>query len=142
MKITELRIGNLVLFDGEILPVCSLHDDNTLRLLKNGKSIGCFSIEAVMPIPITPEILEKSGFTKGEVNIMSSYMNPKGEKEPCYWNGNGFVLIRPEQNTFVGRKYLGDQLQDTFFSTVIFYVHQLQNYFPAFNEGRELEIKL
>lgn len=66
IKASELRIGNMVRgfgeYDGLPLPICSLHSDNTFRLLVGEKSIGCFSTREIKPITLTPEWLERLGY--------------------------------------------------------------------------------
>lgn len=57
----ELKFGNYVEHEGKILPVCSIQGDNTIRLLENGKSIGCYRLSITNPIPLTEEILLKCG---------------------------------------------------------------------------------
>lgn len=66
----ELRIGNLVIFEGKIYQISSINGDNTIRLkcedemhenYYNG-SIGCYDIQRIKPIILTKEILLKLGF--------------------------------------------------------------------------------
>jgi len=64
MKTTELRIGNLIEYMGEVLPICSLHSDDTFRLQKESESIGCFSACNANGVPLTEEWLLKFGFEK------------------------------------------------------------------------------
>ena len=71
MKLNEFRIGNLVtlcIINDEYmefdLPIHSLQGDNTVRLLKDNKSIGCFSLKQIKPIPVTDEWLLKFRFEK------------------------------------------------------------------------------
>jgi hypothetical protein len=66
MKTTELRIGNFVYgineYKGTALSICSLHSDNTLRLLVGKESIGCFSTNRIKPILLNEEWLLRFGF--------------------------------------------------------------------------------
>lgn len=66
IKLNELRFRNWVEREGEFLRICCIQSDNTIRLTKQFKSIGCFRTSTINPIPLTPEILEKAGFIKGQ----------------------------------------------------------------------------
>ncbi len=60
----ELRIGNLILWKGEVIPVTMVglygiqYDDSNIKI---NASFGTGDIQ---PIPITPEWLERLGFEK------------------------------------------------------------------------------
>ena len=119
---TELRIGNLVNYGGEILPVNSIHGDNTIRLLKDENSIGCFSIGKIQPIELTQEWLVRLGF----VNFMGGYWElEEGITILNSPGGDNFILS-------IGTEYtLGEPFE---------FIHQLQNLFFALT-GSELNVE-
>ncbi|HTE34065.1 MAG TPA: hypothetical protein VK666_26980 [Chryseolinea sp.] len=63
---TELRLGNLLSIKDEILPVCAINSDQTIRFLKDGDEVGCFSLKnpEVQAVPISPDFLLANGFQK------------------------------------------------------------------------------
>ena len=129
MKTTELRIGNLIEYKGEILPVSSLHCDDTFRLQKGEESIGCFSACNANGVQLTEEWLLKFGFitkwndggrnvlrTEWSIKGMTLFFNTRGsdKKTACIWHDIGFDS-----------------------SVRIKHVHQLQNLYFALT-GEEL----
>ena len=124
----DLRIGNFVYgvneFQFNALPICSLHSDNTLRLLVGDKSIGCFSASEIVPIKLDNEWLEIFGFKKsctGEGDNYVEYFD-NSKLTICDW-GNGYIMSNPFAH--------GIRVE-------LKYVHQLQNLFFA-ALGKELE---
>lgn len=61
MKAQELRISNIVK-EGEIMECSNL----MARIRKSPSDYGLFTINKLHPLEITPELLEKAGFEKGE----------------------------------------------------------------------------
>lgn len=126
IKATELRIGNTLYF--------LIKNENggkvTGRLISNltGAQICKISeMENVSDfwesIPITPEILEKAGFIK--TDVQGEYINcHRGILHVCF-DRIGLISYRIGDMNF----------------TTVHYVHQLQNLF-FFLTGEELEINL
>lgn len=110
MKAEELRIGNLVDFNGEILPISSINEDNTVRLLKGIGSIGCFRLGKLKPIPITEDLLEKLEFERSQTL-------------PYRWHKYGSIEIVFDLDDFSvslgeGWSWLPNKVE---------YVHEMQN---------------
>jgi hypothetical protein len=62
IKATDLRMGNLFLFENCIYIAKFIRDNFVYGINKNGFAPGEFPIEAIKPIPLTPEILLACGF--------------------------------------------------------------------------------
>lgn len=81
LKVQDLRIGNFVYglneFQGTALSICSLHSDNTLRLLVGKDSIGCFYANAIEPIELDFDWLGKFGFEKYEDVVCNEFESCK-----------------------------------------------------------------
>lgn len=125
MKLSQqLRIGNLIYRGDEVITVTHL----TISSVVDLEYLDLQDI--FIPIPITPEWLERAGFKyrnehRGEAALMDHYTGDKNDM--CVGinfvnKGSGFVLL-------------------TFRSAPIYFVHDIQNcYFAMY--GQELEIKL
>ncbi len=132
MKANELRIGNWV--NG---------DDGPQNVAYLGETIGLWNsiggtakyqhnpilshdIDNLKPIPLTPEILEKSGFV--------FYNNPNNTPSRIYKKDSDFRLCKfYNQNHFILWNYP--------YGKAIRYLHQLQNLYYALT-GEELNIDL
>ena len=124
MKTTELRIGNLVLLDGEEMIITGITKDYVY--FEGGFSMISFT--DIKGIPLTEEWLLKFGWLWNEET--KSY-----EKYP---NGDARMHLakRPVNGSYTMFNYvLKAQIAER-----IWYVHQLQNLFFALT-GEELEIK-
>ena len=132
MKVNDLRIGNLLLFENETQEVSSIHSDNTIRLkkTKDDKCHGCYNVDTVTiePIPITEEWLLKFGFY-----YQSSDKN--------------YVVKSKQENNNSIKKIDGDWCYNNdysdascYFVRELRYVHELQNLYYALND-EELTIK-
>jgi hypothetical protein len=110
----ELRLGNWVDVYDSVTGSCYRQADITI--------IG--SSEFVNPLPLTPEILEASGF----------------EKDPHYWDGDEYYYLKP-----VSIKFGRDGSAPTVFldqeEMPVQSVHQLQNLYFAL-VGKELVANL
>lgn len=62
IKATDLRIGNLFLYENCIYIAKVIRDNFVYGINKNGFAPGEFPIEAIKPIPLTSEILLVCGF--------------------------------------------------------------------------------
>lgn len=68
MKEQELRLGNLVIRMDAMnlpftMPVCRIDGDGFVALSAGSHSVSC-TMKELSPIPITPEWLERAGFTE------------------------------------------------------------------------------
>jgi len=112
MKANEFRLGNLIYYKTEfgelmVYRMANIHAETYLGVYE--------------PIPLTPEILGKCGFSF----FCNGYYANKGSFELCIIE-NEFIYFSIEQQ-ITGKK--------------IEYVHQLQNLYFALT-GTELEINL
>jgi len=118
MKTTELRIGNLVLLDGEEMIITGITKDYVY--FEGGFSMISFT--DIKGIPLTEEWLLKFGFKKTKM---------KGNKNLMEFIKGNFII------------YLYEEIE-VYFSIwddiTLKYVHQLQNLYFALT-GEELEIK-
>lgn len=116
MKANELRMGNWVQveYDG-ILQEPEQVWKVTISSRDNYHTVNDWKIEALRPIPLTEEWLERFGFKKF--------------KNHNDWSKRG-VIIHGRKRGFVLRRSV----------PVIKYVHQLQNLYFALT-GEELEVK-
>ncbi|CAB4151894.1 hypothetical protein UFOVP600_38 [uncultured Caudovirales phage] len=129
MKIEELRIGNLVLFENEIQEISSIHSDNTIRLrkYKNEKCHGCYKLDSfkIKPILLTKELLLNNGF---EFSIDTFYL-----KGFSIWFTETYTLINDEYVDCMGFFY--ELRERGMMDKQIKHIHQLQNlYFSLTNK--------
>lgn len=115
----ELRLGNKIMYKGEVRTVNMIHDNGYAMGDIRGGYYADGNHKHYDPIPLTPEILEKCGFVFDTVtyqigNIMLS---------EC----DGYF------NFWLNQLYQGSIRK-------IYSLHQLQNLFYALT-GQELEIK-
>ena len=73
IRIEDLSVGDWVQDKkgsiAQIIGIENWSDGYVLNVRINGIDVGCVSANAIEPIPLTPEILEKNGFKKnGEYN--------------------------------------------------------------------------
>lgn len=116
MDIRELRIGNLVrhnAIDGCIYA----WDYEDFRAIQ----IDAITKDDIVPIPITPEWLERFGF---ELRI------PHEGEDYIHWAHNGFEIWQHNEGF----------CHDFLFGGDVNYVHQLQNLYYALT-GTELPVK-
>lgn len=128
MEAKELRIGNLLSFEGKEMRVSSIHSDNTIRFkVPNGGSIGCFSLNHsdIEPIPLTEDWLIKFGWGKDEYDC--TYIDNTSLKQS--------VLYYDVKN----KMFLMESNSDTIEFNHIHYLHQFQNLIFALT-GEELLI--
>ena len=121
MKITELRIGNLVSVANVISPVLSVHEANVVSLGKG--LLENYDISEVLPISLTPEILIKAGFKTQDMADMGSYIYLIVNHPYLYLSFNDASIWIGEHNTKVTT------------------LHQLQNLYFALT-GEDLTINL
>jgi hypothetical protein len=120
IKSNELRIGNLVSYDGRVFEIDSIAKEfPTLNTIEFG--IGVVDWENIEPIPLTDEWLLKMGGNK--VNNLDWCIMFGGIEFYCRYNKFWYSSI--------GSVYLSDKIQ---------FVHQVQNLFVALT-NQELEIK-
>lgn len=122
IQANELRIGNYILMNGEVVRVgWSLIKD--VRDQKKGIETNQNKGSKYDGIPLTPEILEKAGFKKDE-------------EYNCLYLSFGLFQIRTWSDGSVGLSV------EEYNCTQIKYAHQLQNIYFALTGGEELNIEL
>lgn len=120
----ELRIGNLVMYEGDVYTLVGVNKHNVL--LSNARHKIPRMEDSCTPIPLTKDILLKCGFNQYELNIgaLDLYICPKTDNK---YSNEGKCLL--------------------FFNSMPIYtipcesVHQLQNLYFAI-VGKELEITI
>lgn len=121
MKVSELRLGNLVNWGVNIVPVKSIHTESVLKNevrvyieLNEKLQNYCLDITEIEPIPLTKEWLLKFGFKEHAIS---------------YYNLNDIIISYA--NTGLHEYRVRDV------NVIIKYVHQLQNLYFALT-GEEL----
>lgn len=102
MNIQNLRIGNYVLYDGNIAKVTFLRSDGAIGVDVNGTYRENATL--IDPIPLTEEMLPKLGFecegaTKNwwEFGNIGGCFN-KGWYEPCFYEWSSIKCVHQLQN--------------------------------------------
>lgn len=135
MKASELRIGNLVIRDGNILEVVRISKEDVINYELFKECIGQqVNSGVVKPIPLTEEWLLKFGFEKDERVTMDSYQIRF--KQHCYRAEKFLSDIKPK-NTYDFR--LQYTVNESYYLSSIRYLHQLQNLYFALT-GEELKL--
>lgn len=131
MKAKELRLSNLVYWDGKtihnVYKVESIYKDG-IDLEDNIYT----NINSISPIPLTEEWLVKFGFELKETSIDNEYKR--------YYNkiGDGYHVCIDKLGATLHQSIEGELEYVT--CLIIKYVHQLQNLVFALT-GEELELK-
>jgi hypothetical protein len=125
IKVNELRVGNWIDFAGTIAPVTEIDGENIWVRgkikLPDSTKYPSFPIKRLKGIPLTPDILEKAGFTEGR--ITSAVYYHKGRN----FSLEGHATIKDH-----GFRYNSLQVK---------HLHQLQNLYFALT-GEELAINM
>jgi hypothetical protein len=121
VKASELRVGNWVF---------NYKSKDPVKVYANALKIAELDEDFFAPIPLTPELLEKSGFEQ------TSNYHPEGPVHTLK-HRNGFVFEVAYLYQMVDVKQNIGQIR----IQQIKYVHQLQNLFFALT-GEELNISL
>lgn len=145
----ELRVGNR--FIRELHTSRGLEYDHDF-VLTEGKMAELFgdkillALQDLFPIPLTPEILEKSGFKYGKSEGISSFDDSEREGDTHYWDLSikRTDLIDSHEISLVKwgeEEYFTFQLGRGTYRQKIKYVHHLQNLIYAL-AGVEWEVIL
>jgi len=120
MRLKELMIGNIVLYDGKPAVVGCLSDyDIKIDLFREGEDVPCAEIwqediEDCHPMPLTAEILHKNGFYRIGPDL--------------YLDENGYhITLNPHDPSDCNKDDF--YLHISIMNINIKYVHQLQNIF-------------
>jgi hypothetical protein len=136
MKATDLMIGDWVLYDGKpnIITEVSeiIHGEATVCFVGNNYMANMDEIE---PIPLTPEILEKNGFTKSTP--------PPGIHAKCYELDNKkdkYNLTIADYNRYKRLLLNVDSEDSECFNIKCDYVHELQHALRLCRIKKEIEL--
>lgn len=115
---------------GEVIRITSSYLKGT-RLFyyktdKIGESIGCILEEALKPIPLTPEILEKNGWKKSKINDCA-----------CFYYKDGLFLTYTLKD---GKFWFDDFDYSSSICVELPYVHSLQHLLFGLGLNSEMEV--
>lgn len=134
LKASELRIGNYIQCKGYYFKITSLRDNEDFT----GSFINYEKISESdnppEPIPLTPEILEKAGFTR----VKNTYFGDSPAYEIPIYGNDHFLCVAPSGDWDM---WHGDRGYAPTGSSEVTSVHQLQNLYFALT-GNELQINL
>lgn len=129
IKANELRIGNILHHeDNENIGIveCIYQMDDVWFLeweqLSDRSKGGSWHLTEFCPIPLTPEWLERCGFTKGDAYDITHNLE-RGEE--YYWYNDRLIWYHRLKNKRVDECY--DHIK---------HLHQLQNLYFALTGGR------
>lgn len=148
MNANELRVGNKVTIDNEVswsklkgevmtvIGVSKITDIERMVLFPkskynisledcNGNLYHQFD-EFIIPIPLSPEILEKCGFEADNKTEYGGWLSPE------IIGGSRLRLVKED---------VGFSFFNGICKTVVKDLHTLQNYYPAWTSGEELTYK-
>lgn len=131
MKEKDLMIGDWVLDGNAYAQVTSITCDGNIETTHNEHS----NIELVNPIPLTPEILEKNGFTKSTP--------PPGIHARCYKLDNKkdrYNLTIADYNKYKRLLLDVDSEDSECFNIKCDYVHELQHALRLCRINKEIEL--
>lgn len=137
IKASELRLENLISYNGEPMPIFSIDRGSrsfyTINDIQINRNTGCTikgGEDVFNPIPLTEKWMQKFGFVTADYEV-----------DQIVWDYNdNFCIVQdgvpPENEPFVFEWEDGRDNR----KTDIKYVHQLQNLYFALT-GEELQIK-
>lgn len=139
MKINELRVGNYVKYNKNIVSVYSIsnplpdknkHFDNKEKVTLWINGLIDAIIEEIEPIPLTEELFNGNGFIFLEdLDYYGNYFMSEDMRIDVYESSNGWMV------------HIDDRECSTAFSKCLKYVHELQNAYYV-STGKEFEVKL
>lgn len=132
IKAEDLRIGDLVKYGKDIITIQATHADG-LVCFADGKDQICVEHVLLEPIPLTPEILEKNGWSKRHDGSSSC---------DIYSKGKGSFHVRLEQCIYKKQEGFDFAVGDSTyrFGNKIEHVHELQHILWALGEDANLKI--
>lgn len=135
IKATELRIGNWVIIKddvrGNYTYEITAHDLEEMESFEDD-----YKSNGVLPIPLTPEILEKAGFEARNERMFRKEINHVMIKRVWVYNSNDHYPN--DDNWYLGAE---NKHEEQISGIIINHLHQLQNLYFALT-GEELEINL
>ena len=136
LKCTDLRIGNLLKFNDEIVIVYELYDDS-ISILEDSY-VKVYHIDNFKPIELTEEVLVKIGFEdrKGYFNYSRVFGNDGDYCDSIYI----YYCPRLKHFKFTHDIVKEDNLQEMDLYNIK-YLHELQNAYFLLTGG-EMEVEL
>jgi methionine salvage enolase-phosphatase E1 len=134
MEINELRIGNYVNIEGDVVKVKEIYEKSIHYA--NGEYESYATEDFIHPIELTGDILINIGFKKGYNEIYS-----KTIKDDFYEYNVSYQNVKDNKYSFVAYGYKNGELKRQIILDNIQYLHELQNIFFSFT-NQELNIKL
>lgn len=144
MKIEELSVGDWVMnlyankpsrviglrtMFQDTYEIIAVSDDTQYMLIEDNEELHNYE-----PIPITPEILEKNGFERGEYSEIRVY----NEWEIGEWDNPPYVSVKLDIDRQVIR--VTNRGRDMFIADKEVYVHQLQHALRLAGVEKEIEL--
>lgn len=131
MKANELMIGSYVKFLGKVRKIKSIiKKDTGIEISFEGKNPVVVSLDVIEPIPITPEILEKNGFTMNtKAKSKKAWQISDNELYVSWWNGRLNTYYKPEVTKSMNH-----------INTDCVYVHELQHVLKLCGIEKEITI--
>ena len=133
MKAKELKIGDIVQYEGTVLTIEEVGYDLCSGTDNDGVWLGTIPCERITPIPLTEEVLEKSGWRKSE------YMSVRG-RATLYRLGSTADRGRTVVCFYAQGIFLEMWQGHNIVRKEIKYVHQLQHLLWA--QGLDDELKI
>ena len=133
IEYAELRIGNLVMYDNEVVVVDEINKRNAFLVCLDGAMFSNSKpLAEINPIPLTEEWLLKFGFERSDDEEFDKYANAK-----TFFKKFMQVGIRPSDSGYAA-KIVWFVFGYGMLPEVLLHVHQLQNLFYALT-GTELK---
>lgn len=136
MKTNELRIGNLITFENELIEVNYI---TTVSIGWNYSNFAPLCIkDAFKPIPLTEDWLLKFGFEKLDLKHSDDSISKDVYKNyPILIKDN---LLYEDEGRYIAARFSPGEINKVNFITHIDYIHQLQNLYFALTQ-KQLTIK-
>lgn len=131
IRVTDLMVGDWLMFNDKPCQVKGLHNDDTVTL--TGYRSMYYLIDAE-PIPLTPEILEKNGFVLNEV-IKEYYIFRGIDNRVYLCNDHEYINSRNEWHV-----HIDSEDYCSIASCELTYVHELQHILRLCNIKTEIVV--
>lgn len=134
IKISDLSVGDWIAYNGKKYRIKEISSPYASVTLWGNNEQRDESIVLIEPIPLTPEILEKNGFERGEYSEIRVY----NEWEIGEWTDPPYVSVRLDIDRQVIR--VTNRGRDMFIADKEVYVHQLQHALRLAGVEKEIEV--
>ena len=132
MKANELMIGDWVKHPNGQNRITAIQDNDFVFTDYREDILGACEVDDLQPIPLTPEILEKNGW---------SYNDEDAKFATETWSGGGLILQGHEDSGFMIMAISDYDDEDTNHTPFILnYVHELQHALKLRRLSKEITI--